>query len=435
MGAARWVVVGTAGLAALLALTALPPRQESAPVVSGYDWAAPAGHRPHPSGFAVGVTHTQYSIDDWGDEAAIDSARGVLRAAATYQNQHLFGWGALNPEPAPGVYDWESLDRRMELIRATGGTPVLTLCCAPDWMKGGRAGETDWNRLHTAPLPEHYGDFADLAVRAAERYPDVRHFQVWNELKGFWDDAAERWDYEAYTRLYNTVYDALKRRDPGLSVGGPYVVVETWASRSAGGHPSVLSGQWGTVDQRSLDVLGYWLRYKHGADFVAVDAGMVTRDEGPLSRDARVNTAVFGAVTAWLRQITPLPVWWSEFHVGRADSGGQPRLLATAVTALLHMAEQGAAVALVWQPQRGAEEAHGVRPPALWSSTEVAGGGRPLAFAEALAWMQEVLADPAATPVAWPAPHVGRLNGRTGSVAVDTLPPYEVRYVPAGGAP
>ncbi|GAA2924093.1 hypothetical protein GCM10020221_20110 [Streptomyces thioluteus] len=40
------------------------------------------------------------------------------------------GWGAENPEPAPGRYDFESLDERVALMRATGAVPVLT-CAAP----------------------------------------------------------------------------------------------------------------------------------------------------------------------------------------------------------------------------------------------------------------------------------------------------------------
>jgi hypothetical protein len=429
-----------------------PSRQtEPDPNTGGYTWTTPQRHLPNPRTLSVGVTHTQFSIDGWGDSAAIGSARDVLTATATYQNQHILGWGALNPEPSPGVYDWSSLDQRMRLIRATGGAPVITLCCAPDWMKGGRAGETDWDRLHAAPRPEHYADFAALAVAVAHRYPDVRHFLVWNELKGLWDDAHNRWDYEAYTRLYNTVYDALKAADPGVAVGGPYVVVDTWASAEAGGYPSTLTGACGTVDERSLDVLDYWLWHKHGADFVVVDAGVITRDAGPLS-STRVSSAVFGAITRWLRQRTDLPIWWSEFHMGKAGNDGQQWLVASAVAALLYMADEGASVALYWQPQRSADEAHGIRSPALWTSTDAPGGGRPLALAGALARMQQILAEPAADLVSWPLPEVGVLHGQHALLAVNTvdrevtvqvqgsrlvLRPYEVRYLrlPPDAAP
>ena len=411
----------------------------------GYDWTGVHRNRPGPQRLSIGVTHAQYSIDDWGNQGARVSARNVLAAAATYQNQHIFGWGTLNPEPSPGVFDWSSLDRRMKLIRDTGGTPVLTLCCAPDWMKGGRAGQTDWSRLHAAPTPEHYADFAALAVAVARRYPDVRHFLVWNEMKGFWDNAQNRWSYEAYTELYNAVYAALEKAVPGVAVGGPYVVLDTWADRDAGGRPSTLSGECGTVDQRSIDVLDYWLKNKIGADFVAVDGGSITRDAAVVS-STTVASAVFGALTRWLRQRTSLPVWWAEFHVGQATDDGQRRLVASSVAALLHMVREGASVALVWQPELASDNPHEPSAPALWTSTHNKAGGRPLALAEAVARLQDLLAGPAdGDLVWWPLADLGVLAGPEAMLMVNTadhavatrvrglsvrLAPYEVRYLP-----
>ena len=66
-------------------------------------------------------------------------------------------------------------------------------------MKGGEAGQTDWDRLEDTPLPEHFADFAALSAAVAKRYPYVRHFLVWNEFKGFFDDELKRWDAKGYT--------------------------------------------------------------------------------------------------------------------------------------------------------------------------------------------------------------------------------------------
>lgn len=87
------------------------------------------------SALGWGFTHTQYSADTGADDA-VARARDLLSGQSLPQNQALMGWGAGNPEPSPGTYDFSDLDRRVAFIRSTGATPVITLCCAPDWMKG-----------------------------------------------------------------------------------------------------------------------------------------------------------------------------------------------------------------------------------------------------------------------------------------------------------
>ncbi|MEK8170236.1 xylan 1,4-beta-xylosidase [Streptomyces sp. M19] len=194
--------------------------------------------------------------------------------------------------------------------------PVLR----PDWMKGGTAGRTNWSQssLETAPSPDHYRDFAELAGKIAERYPDVRHFVVWNELKGFYDDGRRRWDAEGYTRLYNLVYEELKKRDPANLVGGPYVVADS----ERPGDPMASSrvhGAWGGLDRRAVDALTYWNQHKAGADFVVVDGASFTRDGRRTLPDEFGATAKFTDVTRWLTELTHLPVWWAEWYVEPRD--------------------------------------------------------------------------------------------------------------------
>src|SRR5205809_610300 len=85
----------------------------------------PASSAPRSRGPVLGVTHTQFTAD--GDTAAAQRARDYLSSAPIAGNQHIMGWGALNPEPSPGVYDWSSLDHRMELLKQTTDDPVITL--------------------------------------------------------------------------------------------------------------------------------------------------------------------------------------------------------------------------------------------------------------------------------------------------------------------
>ena len=263
-------------LVALLAVV-LAACTSGQPVDDGPD--APTGHwrwTPQADRLQLGVTHTRKSLDPHHPDGARDRGLAILEDGAVWQNHHLMGFGTLNPQPAPGEYDWESLDRRMRLTEDTGARTVLTLCCAPDWMKGGAPGATDWSRLEDDPLPAHFADFAALAAAAVQRYPQVERVLVWNELKGFYRSDLNRWDQEGYTALYNEVYRAVKAARPDVKVGGPYVVL---SSLDAGRpNASDLRGPWGAIDSRALAVVDHWLAHKAGADFVAVDGNTKTRE-------------------------------------------------------------------------------------------------------------------------------------------------------------
>lgn len=389
-----------------------------------------------------GMTHTQYSADSDAPGAA--AAQRQLAGQRLLQNQHIMGWGALNPEPRPGAYDFASLDRRIGLIRRTGGVPIITLCCAPDWMKGGRPGQTDWDRLEVAPVREHWDDFAELARRVAQRYPDVRHYVVWNELKGFFDDRRHRWDHEGYTEFYNLIYDAVKSVDPAIQVGGPYVPLDTY---SAGwrDYPSGVRGPWGVVDQRSLDAVEYWLRHKRGADFLVVDAATATKDRG-LVTDEFTALGKLSAVSRWLRGRSDLPLWWAEWYVeppaGRWDERHRTAVL---TAGLMELARSGVATALYWNPQQAAGDCPGC----LWTSLRSRDGGRPAPFLRVLQGFAGAF--PAGTrldDVDSPSPAVRVLASRTRLVVVNTsgsrvaaeldgrqvtLAPYEVRWLDRAG--
>ncbi|MDQ1663412.1 MAG: hypothetical protein QOJ68_3392 [Blastococcus sp.] len=327
-------------------------------------------------------------------------ATALLSAVAPVQNQSLMGWGTLNPEPSPGTFDWSTLDSRIGTITAMGAQPVLTLCCAPDWMKGGRAGSTDWSRLEVAPTPDHYDDFASLAAQAAARYPQVRRFLVWNELKGFFDSVRNDWDAAAYTDLYNQVYRAVKKVRPDALVGGPYVVFDSWSSSSVTDRPSAVRGPWGVLDQRPLDVVNYWLAHAVGADFIAVDADTITRDRG-LVTDDFAATAKLATVTRWVRSRTTLPVWWAELYATpdhASAPAGDLRRAAVMAAALVAVAQAGASGALLWQPQASAD----FDSAALFSSTTSVQGGRPLPLAGLLRLMLEQLKqDPRQVTSSW----------------------------------
>ncbi|MCC3771831.1 xylan 1,4-beta-xylosidase [Streptomyces sp. UNOC14_S4] len=447
-GTGRWQFAVLVGACGAVALTALPLAMAGRP---GGGAAPKPVRRQEGARPGWGFTHTQYSADH-GEPEATRRATGLLSARPLTQNQHIMGWGAENPEPAPGRYDFQALDERVALMRATGATPVLTLCGAPDWMKGGRKGRTDWSRLEAAPDRRHYKDFARLAGVIARRYPDIRHFLVWNELKGFYDERRRRWNYEGYTELYNLVYAELKRQNPANLVGGPYVVADHDPPGEGNGTPE-LRGPWGDFDQRSADVVRYWNAHRAGADFVVVDGASYTREGHRTIPDEFAATEKFADVTRWLRHVTGLPVWWAEWYVeppaeddrpGGRDGWSEQHRTAVQAVAMMRLAASGASAAFYWNPQQAGDDCPGC----LWRSTRLHDGGHELPMARLLsrfahefppgsAFRQaavtsgagarvEVLADDAAVLVVntehWPV--AARVDGRELSLA-----PYEVRWL------
>jgi hypothetical protein len=388
---AGWLVVG-AVVVVTLVVVALTVRPAPGP--------RPVG--PAVPGLTFGVTHTQDSVEPWNPKPARERASTVLSDVAPMQAQSLMGWGALNPEPRRGKYSWSSLDQRIHTITGTGAEPVLTLCCAPDWMKGGAAGSTDWSRIEDAPEREHFADFAALAAKAAERYPQVHRFLVWNELKGFFDSSPNNWDIASYTDLYNAVYRAVKDVRPDAEIGGPYIPLDSWSSAAVAGHASTVSGSWGVLDQRPLDAITYWLEHAAGADFIAVDGGTETRDRGLVVDDFDA-TEKLAAATEWLRKATKLPIWWAEIYANTNDpdaSPGDPRRAAVMAEALVRVARAGASVALLWQPRASSS----LNSAALFTSTATAHGGRKLPLDSLLEVVSKQLReDPRLVSTSWDA--------------------------------
>jgi len=336
---------------------------------------------------AVGATHAQENADEWNDAGAVASAKQLMQASLNYQNQQIMGWGADDPEPAPEVYNWSSLDARVQLMRETKAQMVLTLCCAPGWMRP-EGYQDDWKYLEIAPASSHIQDFANLAKQVALRYPDVKYFQVWNELKGMWStdpgatpgiSALNRWDYVRYTALYNATYDVIKSVRPDAQIGGPYVALDSDGNESAMSNPGT-SYLWGTLDQRSLDVITFWLIHKHGADFITIDASSSNRD-GVWLVDGFAAAQKFVDVYNWIR-LQPdggatLPIWWAEWFAGYPSSA--PKNLdyynALMTSGEIYTAMSGAAVLLIWQPQ---SDAQGFSfPEGIWTNTSTSRGGQP----------------------------------------------------------
>jgi hypothetical protein len=374
------------------------------------------------SQFSPGISHVDTSLDTQpgNNLAAINNAKALIRQAMPYEDTPIMAWGAPDPWPDPNQPEptnWSYLDSRLQLINETGGIPVITLGEAPWWMKGELQpdGSTrvltqndEWADIayNSRILDNKMGAWLHLVQRVAERYMvppyNVRYFQVWNELKGYFNPISNHYDYttsagdfsgpnaqHGYTYMYNQVYDrlmlvakSLNIPTASIKVGGPYVVMDTWSSPNQS-QASTITKAYGTFDQRSLDVVLYWLQHKDGAGFIALDADNSNKDI--VSRaDPFTAAEKFADMTQWLRSLNPatypgattLPVWLAEWYATSYDyTPNDAYNTAIKAYALMKFLEAGGAVALSWG-SKGSTPAD----VSIWTPTNQANGGRASSF-------------------------------------------------------
>jgi hypothetical protein len=380
------------------------------------DIAAISGGRsgrvmPGSAQFSYGFDFAQqgpYSGAQFDASSVVSAHRVMSSIPGMYEDTSIMDWGLPDPEPSPGRFDFSAIAERIRLITSTGGTPVVTLCAAPDWMKNGTSSDS-------APTPVHYRDFALLAAKIAQSFPQVKYFVVWNELKGFWNKAANDWNIQGYTAMYNDVYVAIKRVRPDALVGGPYAPTPPYATPKAGTLPSTPHGAWGYLDPRTMNAIRYWLANRAGADFMAVD-GPDFPETGQIT-DPLTATEKYVAADRWLREQASLPIWWIESSIQPANSGWSERQAAAIrIAALVQLASSGARVGMQWQPQQGGGS---VSDEGLWTGTDRPGGGRPTVLAQILPTVLTVLRYPV-TIVASHQSQVLVASGGGGTIAINT---------------
>jgi hypothetical protein len=113
-------------------------------------------------------------------------------------------------EKKKGSYDWARADAILEGLHERRMVPVVTIWGTPRWANGGRS--ANW-------VPRSKWWFAGFARRAAERYPFVKHWLIWNEPN------QRRWLRPTSARVYtqtllNPAYAAIHNATRGAKVGG-----------------------------------------------------------------------------------------------------------------------------------------------------------------------------------------------------------------------
>src|SRR5947199_298340 len=368
--------------------------------------------------FAGGITLTDTMLNDPSQQEnpVVTRVKSLIKDGIHYQNTNIMGWGLNNPWPDPAQAepsDWSGLDSRLQLIQDTGGTPVITLADAPWWMKGQLQpdGKTklltkgdEWSKLYfdSRVLDNKMSAWVHLVQRVAERYMkapyNVRYFQVWNELKGYYNPISNDYDYETnpgnpsgpnathgYTFMYNQIYDTLMQTASGLGiapesiqVGGPYVVLDTWSSSNQGS-ASDFAKTYGTYDRRGLDAIKYWLQYKYGAGFISLDASNKNRD-GVAKSDPFTSAQMFADVVHWIRALDPatypgatsLPIWWAEWYATPDKQSNSNYDNAVKAYAMMQFVKAGGSVALMWGGSSNDKTDYGI-----WTKTTDNGGGKP----------------------------------------------------------
>ena len=134
-------------------------------------------------------------------------------------------------EKVRGKRNWGSADAVLEGLSEHGISPVVTLYGAPRWANGGRA--PNW-------APKSGATFAAFAAAAANRYPWVKLWLVWNEPN------QRRWlrptTPQTYvTKLLGPAYAAIHNATPDAKVAGASLL---HARRPAASPRSPGSGAW-----------------------------------------------------------------------------------------------------------------------------------------------------------------------------------------------
>lgn len=372
------------------------------------------------SNYAPGLTHSDNSLlgpAGGGNLVADEQVQTLMHGTITYENTHIMGWGAPDPWPdpnSPGPTNWSTLDARLQHAVSVGATPVISLDEAPWWMKGELEphGEThpltaedEWTNTGYGSriLDNKMQDWLKLVQDVAKRYMvapyNVRYFQVWNELKGYYDPLINAYDFttspgqpngpnarHGYTYMYNQVYNTLTQTAQSLhispntiQVGGPYVFMTTWSS-SKQSNPSSIKKAYGVLDQRPLDVISYWLQHKVGAGFITIDGSNENRD-GVLLADPFVASEIFADTVRWIRSLDPtlypgsttLPIWLSEWFASPGKSIVDENYdNAVKSFTMAEFIKAGGAVALSWGGSNNDAADMG-----FWTRTSGVGGGVP----------------------------------------------------------
>ena len=142
-------------------------------------------------------------------ESAADYSREMDAVAATGASWHrvLVDWR--RAEPSKGNYSWAETDKLINGASSRGLNVLANFLSTPGWAGGG------WP-TYTNP-PRNLDDTVPFVKAFMARYPQVTHFEIWNEpnLRIFWGGGS---DPAGYTALLKKYYTTIKSVNPAATV-------------------------------------------------------------------------------------------------------------------------------------------------------------------------------------------------------------------------
>ena len=258
---------------------------------------------------------------------------GVVPPKASYYRlwDMKVAWRDVNP--APGVFDWSILDRRVSQAEAWGGRPLLVLGLTPQWAAADpAAGDSRWGAGSSSP-PANIDSWTTYIRAVSSRYGNrIGAYELWNEanLKTFWTgDAKQMLDLAA------AAYPVIKQNSPGATVLAPSVTTRL----SSGGRFSAdFLAAAAELPNRPLDALTIH-SYPKGTAGVSFDGNCTALEErGETPQDCvsgRSPAAAAQQRTRDIRQwqqavvgalgpdspILKKPIWDTEVNYGLAGPG------------------------------------------------------------------------------------------------------------------
>jgi len=157
------------------------------------------------SGLRVGIAD-----DAWLEfgPGTIEERAARLKQVGAQVSRVTLDWRVI--QPSREAYAWERPDALLGALRTAGVMPVVSIWGTPAWANGGKGPNV---------APTAAASFATFARAAAERYPWVRHWIVWNEPNQHrWLSPPSPVTY--VTKLLNPAAAAIKAVIPKAVIAG-----------------------------------------------------------------------------------------------------------------------------------------------------------------------------------------------------------------------